>query len=322
MKGVKIALDSGAHSLYNKFHLNKLKDKKKFYETKEFKTYLEKYIAVLHDYGEQLFMYVTLDVIHNAKATWDILKYIESCGLHPLPVFHVKSDIKWLHKLLDNYEYFCLGGIGGALHSSGNYINFGDYAFKQICDSRGYPRAKIHGLAMTGKLAARWPWYSVDSITWKYNSAVGTIVFPLYHHGEFILERVIITDRRVAQTGHYLSLPEVMRKKLDQEFEACGYTFEQLKHSSAARGVVGAVLFNKMVEIIKERWEKKLPEFEGWKLLYAGDPVTNLESCKIFTEVLAKKLVKDVILFETFWTSFIGRNTPKSVSLKKRFLGG
>lgn len=315
---VVMCLDSGAFSLYQKHCAGKpLSLQQQFYKSKEFKTYLEHYIASLHKYKDSLKMYVTLDVIRNPDATWELLQYMESCGLKPLPVFHARSDAKWLFKILDKYEYFCVGGLAGK--EKFDYIPFGDYVFKQICDKNGEPRVKVHGLAMTGTLAARWPWYSMDSITWRYNAAVGHLAIPVLHRGKFVIERVILTDRRASEAGHYLSSPTVVQKYLDGLFESCGYTYEQLRESHQARSVVGAVLFVRMCEMIREVWRSKI-EFDGWNLVLAGDPISNGQNRKVVTEVLDKKLAEQVWVLETFWTSFIGKDSPKAESLKKIYL--
>ena len=115
----KIALDSGAHTLYvQEIMGGEVNVQKRFSadfsytDGEEFKQYLEDYIKFLHQHGSLYDFYVTLDIIADPKRSWDTTKYIESCGLHPIPVFHYGEDFIWLKKMLDEYEYIGIGGLG------------------------------------------------------------------------------------------------------------------------------------------------------------------------------------------------------------------
>lgn len=293
--------------------------KGRFHKTHQFKDYLQRYISSLHQFKDQLQMYLTLDVIGNPEATWEVLKYMESCGLKPLPVYHSRSDVKWLKRILDNYEYFCVGGMGGVKERF-DYRPFGDATFKLICDKKGYPRARVHGLAMTGRLAARWPWYSVDSITWRYNAAMGHISVPFWWKGNVTIERVIVTDRRVHQNGHYLSVSPVLREYMDKIFAECDYTFKDMQESHLARSVVGIVLYDRMMQMIRKDWQDRVG-FTGHHLYLAGDPLTNNQHRDCLIDVMQRKLVKELWGLETYWSSVMGKTTKKAIQVQKQFLG-
>jgi len=150
-----------------------------YFDTKEAKTFLERYVEYVHKWGEHLYDYVNLDVIFNPKRTWEHQKYIESQGLRPIPVFHFGEDLKWLKKYMDEYEYIGIGGLGQDITKSKFILQHGDPAFKLLEESDQY--IKTHGFAVTSlDLMLRYKWYSCDSTTWIKHAAYGIIIVPKF----------------------------------------------------------------------------------------------------------------------------------------------
>lgn len=215
MKNLKLAIDSGAHSLYRGtfspnqqgFYRDRDIADYSHLKSKEFSDYLEGYIEYLYEHEDNLEMYVSLDIIFNAKASWEMQKYMESCGLNPIPVFHQGEDWKYLKRYVDNYEYIGIGGLAQNA-SAKSYAEFGDEAFKMICNKDGSPKLKVHGFAMTSiQLMKRYPWYSCDSSTWVSLSRNGWARFPRHNkNGEYAwLENPIawrFTDRASHSNVH------------------------------------------------------------------------------------------------------------------------
>ncbi|MFH1547658.1 MAG: hypothetical protein ABIC57_04170, partial [bacterium] len=121
MDEIDLFMDSGAHSIFNKefagiSHVkgeaSRLGAHYEYFNSKTFKDYLNKYIEFLHTNKHLCDVYVNLDIIFNAEKSWETQKYMESCGLKPLPVFHFGEDIKWLKKYMDDYDYIGIGGLG------------------------------------------------------------------------------------------------------------------------------------------------------------------------------------------------------------------
>ena len=243
MKHLKIAIDSGAHSLYRKtfspnqlgFYRDRYEADYSYLKSEKFSDYLESYIELLYEHKDDLEMYVSLDIIFNAKASWEIQKYMESCGLNPVPVFHQGEDWKYLKRYLDNYEYIGMGGLAQNT-SAKSYAAFGDEAFKMLCDKHGSPRVKIHGFAMTSiELMKRYPWYSCDSSTWISLSRNGWARFPRFKkNGEYDwLSKPIawrFTDRADHSKVHINKQPELhknrMKNYLQKNFQ---FSLEDLK---------------------------------------------------------------------------------------------
>lgn len=106
--------------------------------------------------------YAALDVIGNAEATMRNTEYMQrEYFLKPFPTFHMGSNIKHLERMLD-FPYIALGGM---VFGQGVERNC-DVAWNLLLK-----RAKgirVHGFGLTNiDLMARYPWYSVDSSSYK-----------------------------------------------------------------------------------------------------------------------------------------------------------
>lgn len=108
--------------------------------------------------------YAGLDVIGNAAKTLENTNYmVNEYGLNPIPTFHMGSSLDDLQELLDgNYHYIALGG----LVFSSNVVNHCDKVWDYIL--KNDPNLKVHGFGLTNiELMKRYPWYSVDSSSFK-----------------------------------------------------------------------------------------------------------------------------------------------------------
>lgn len=212
-----LIIDSGAHSFYTrnvKSRHGVFVSDFSWADSLEFKSYLESYISWLHENinKDNFEAYVVLDVIGDAKRTWDVQKYMESYGLNPLPVFHFGEDAKWLDKYIDNYEFFGVGGVAGL--TSNNL--FYDSVFRRIGrDSNGNCKRKIHGFGITDfKTMFRYPFYSVDSVSWALFAAYGWALLPKVEKGEFLFNQPIVvktSTRPGSSASRGLRLNEYMK---------------------------------------------------------------------------------------------------------------
>ena len=199
MNEIDLFMDSGAHSIFNKEfagvahikgEMSRLDANYEYFNSKTFKDYLNAYIEFLHANKHLCNVYVSLDIIFNAEKSWEVQKYMESCGLEPLPVFHFGEDIKWLKKYMDSYEYIGIGGLGQDITKEKFIQSMGDPVFACICDDKGTPRVKTHGFALTAvDLIIRYPWWSTDSTTWKKSSAFGYIFVPYKDKSGYLFDR-------------------------------------------------------------------------------------------------------------------------------------
>jgi hypothetical protein len=139
---------------------------------------IDSYITFIKEFKDKVNVYVNLDVIGSAEDSWKNQEYMESKGLHPLPVFHLQDGIEYLHRCL-KYPYFCLGGMASGATTQ-QRLDFLDKCWDIICDTPDrLPKSKVHGLGMTSlDLLFRFPWWSVDSSSWLATGRFGGLFVP------------------------------------------------------------------------------------------------------------------------------------------------
>lgn len=250
-------VDCGAPSLYNKLSRQRqlngvmgasFKDRKnddfRYTETQEYEQYRQSYIDFLLKRKDEIEVYSNLDVINNPELTWRNQKELERAGLSPIPVFHLGSDLKWLHRYLRKYDYIAIGGM--IPNTTKALIRILDPIFKSyLLDSKGFPLVKLHGFACTSpKLMIRYPWYSVDSTTCRKLAMYGDIFIPGYSVPEkpntfFISERDRSLDTRYS--------PGILRA-VSQYLERYNFSKEEIGASIIKRTALNYFYFSELVD--------------------------------------------------------------------------
>lgn len=108
--------------------------------------------------------YASLDVIGDSKATLENYDYmVQKHGLKPILTFHMGSTLEELEIVLKaDCNYIALGGL---VFSSG-IMSHCDEVWSMILNKK--PNLKVHGFGLTNiELMKRYPWYSVDSSSFK-----------------------------------------------------------------------------------------------------------------------------------------------------------
>ena len=203
---IRLFLDSGAPSLYNKIFRSgnikavlgtHFKDRKhddfSHLESPGFEEYFKAYINFIKEHEHLLDVYCNLDIMQNAEASWKNQERMEAEGLKPLPVFHLGEDLKWLKMYVEKYDYVAIGGVSP--NPTRTTIPLLDAIWEDIiCDPEGMPKVKIHGFAVTApKLLFRYPWYSVDSTSWLKHGRNGNIFMPKKRNGEYVYDEYPIS---------------------------------------------------------------------------------------------------------------------------------
>ncbi len=227
---VKVMIDSGAHSLFEK-HIGIDRERDfSFYESDEFWKFVDDYVAFVKENENNIDTYVNVDVIFNPELSWKVQKYMEKKGLHPLPVFHAGEDFKWLKKYVDNYDYIGIGGLGQTISRSKWRMSMGDPAFSIICDEKGMPRVKVHGFAMTSPdLIVTYPFYSVDSTSWFQFGKFGLLIVPKKIDGKYVYSEsphiisVSTRKKRKMEAENFDYLPELEKKAVLEYVEIKGF---------------------------------------------------------------------------------------------------
>lgn len=167
-----VILDSGAFS-----RINKVVD-----------FTLEDYISFLHRSKDYFYKYITLDyplkpnvsqeeIEFSFVETQKNLQILEKEGLKPLPVYQrMWKRLDKLEEYLEKYDYICIAGAGG-FFSTKNVQDEIEIYFNQVFELNGKYNKKLHGLAQTKlEVLKRFPFYSVDSTSWKMTSAMGNVI--------------------------------------------------------------------------------------------------------------------------------------------------
>lgn len=186
-----LIIDSGAHTLYTKYVLPKrgmpIDQQYSWFKSKTFDRYVDSYVEFIRKYEDVIDFYVTLDAIYNPELSWEILKRLEGHGVHPMPVIHSKTNLKWVDKYLEaGYDQIGLGGLGQST-TAGVYREWANKVFDRICDQPSrLPLVKVHGFAMTSwDLMTRYPWFSVDSTSCQQYPGYGWIIVPPQKQGKW-----------------------------------------------------------------------------------------------------------------------------------------
>lgn len=273
----KLFLDSGAFSLYFR---EAIKQKKgmEFYDTSEFWSYVDDYALFIKRFSDVTYHYANVDVITDPEGSYKVLKYLEDeHGINPVPVIHCGTSVDWVSRYVEEgYDLIGLGGFVGRSHIES--MNWCHDSFDRICDKDGMPRTRVHGFAMTSfKAMVSFPWYSVDSTTWKKAAFFGEIIVPRSRNG-FDLTRTpirlpISQDRPTSFTEddyefsngpkskrgvHYDRLPRLEQKYVAKWLESLGTTVEAVKCDGVARLTVNLKYFEMLSDSLPEYpWKYK-----------------------------------------------------------------
>lgn len=204
---MEFMLDSGAYSAW----------------TKGVTINIDEYCEFIKKHSDVISHYIVLDVIGDAEKSLEAQKYMESKGLHPLPVFHQGEDWKYLDYYANNYDYICISPLSYSA-GGGSMVNWLDKCFADhVCDKNGYPKCKVHGLGLTTvKMLLRYPWYSVDSAAWVLVSSFGGIFVPCVKNGKWDYTQsplnISISNNDVTKSNknHYDNLSEQQKGVVDK----------------------------------------------------------------------------------------------------------
>lgn len=229
-------LDSGAFTLWGaamKWAKETGRSRWEFYNTDEHWEYLARYAKFVKKYAAGIDHYANVDVIQNAELTYRNQKFLEKeYGLHPVPVVHLAPHSeRWLKKYMDEgYDFIGLGGLAGKA-SRRSRVEWLNKCFDLVCNGPDrLPRVKLHGFGITSyPLLLKYPWWSVDSVTWAKAGGFGRILVPHKRKGRFVFDEtpyLIATSMecslRKEIDGHYLTLSEAARKIVKEWLDKIG----------------------------------------------------------------------------------------------------
>jgi hypothetical protein len=266
-----VALDSGAHSIFNKFLAARtdtggyvkgtharINAKYDFYESEKFLTYLDKFVQYAKANASKFDFVVTLDAIFNPEKTWEIWEYLLGEGLNVMPVLHYGEPLSYLKKMLERTDYVGIGGLGQDITRE-KFLEFGDGVFKYLGGEK--TKIKTHGFAMTAfDLLMRYPWFSVDSTTPFTFARTGALMMPKSHYRgglwelDFLTVPYIfpVTDRRTTHPKHVHNITDLHRNAIHAWLDYVGITLKEAEEYEA-RDIANIVFMDRVQQAIQEK---------------------------------------------------------------------
>ncbi len=339
-----VAIDSGAHSLYvqllagvtgksgAKGDWSRKNASYEYLETDRFKKYLNRYIEYLCEHQDSYKFCVSLDIIGSGYHSWEVLKYMESFGLKVMPVYHFGEDIKWIKKMVEEYDYIGVGGIGQDI-SKEKWLPFANNAFEVICDGKGEkhgfgkPLVKVHGFAMgSADMMKRYPFFSCDQSTWTYMARCGTILLPKWN-----LKRNPETQDMEPQDFNYMVSPQAIPtspRRLDVKrhiahmasksptalamtekfLEWNGTSVQEVQDSYQPRDVLNIRWFKNLEVGIKKHYANHFEYEDGGNIYMAGTPSSGSTNLGKFICMLDRlhhtpggEFIKEIDFLTSFW---------------------
>jgi len=253
---VNLMLDSGAFSAWRQ---------QKPINLKEYAKYLEHNYDIVDTAinldvipGEWGKTRTLVEVDYAAEQGFKNFLQLKNCGFDTVPVFHQGERLYWLEKMLgEGCEYIGLAPINRA--GSISKRHWLDKVFTFLCGSKGFPEVKVHGFAVTAtSLMIRYPWYSVDSISWILIGGFGNILVPRYNQGKFDYlhtpNMVSISTRgskftsSIFNTGRsYRTLGREEKNYVDRYCTSSGFAIPDLENNHWTRKELNC-LYYKMLE--------------------------------------------------------------------------
>lgn len=161
IKTKNIIVDSGAFSAWTKkqhINIDKYIEFCKSFKHRPENIYFVNLDKIPGDFGRKP---TKNEIEESAQIGWNNMLYMENHGIKVIHVFHQHEDFKWLDKLVEHQEYI---GISPANDVTKQVrMLWLNKVFSRIKASR-----KTHGFGATAKeIVLGYPWYSVDSTSWK-----------------------------------------------------------------------------------------------------------------------------------------------------------
>jgi hypothetical protein len=263
MKPLRI-LDSGAYSAWSR----------------GVKIDIDAYIAFALEHRHNFDVVINLDVIPSSKGipptskqvedsarkSWEAFLYMASKGVPTMPVFHQGERPYWLNKMVD-FGLTYIGISPANDKTPGQRKVWLDDIFGRIVDKDGWPIIQTHGFGITSvPLLFRYPWYSVDSVSWLLFGAYGQILCPMpnrsltgpdWTKSPLVVKvssrgtlrgEAISSDTKIFDQMHRRQQEWVMRW-----IELCGSTLAEARKDWAERAYINGKFFL----AVEEAWEPK-----------------------------------------------------------------
>lgn len=134
--------------------------------------YVEDYASFIVKNDVKYFFELDIDVIVGLKEVERLRNKLEKLtGRKCIPVWHKSRGLDYYKKMVKDYDYVAIGGIVAKEITQKDYKYFTPL-LKIAKDNN----CKVHGLGFTNlKSLSKYPFYSVDSTSWKSGGRFGSI---------------------------------------------------------------------------------------------------------------------------------------------------
>lgn len=133
---------------------------------------VDKWIGIVNEikqYGTEV---ICLDVIGDAKQTFENFQIISKEIDNVIPTFHVGSDIDYLYKYLDVTDRIAIGGMVPYKSEIATLQSHLNKIFVNFNDPHNLPKFHAFGY-FSQAILERYPFYSADASTWQNYSRFG-----------------------------------------------------------------------------------------------------------------------------------------------------
>lgn len=224
------------------------------------------YIDFIYAHNDHVRDYVNLDVLPGepgkrptrgdveiaARDSHRNHMIMKRAGLDPMPVFHFGERWYWLEKMVaEGNTSLGLGGVARA-NSRVALTAWLDEVFTRLCGSHPYPSVDVHGFAITNpSLILRYPWHSVDSVSWMLTGGFGNVLLPhLDGPGDYnwlkqptvvnmsIREEGKASSKRTLSGKHFNNMGPTKQRIISDFIEANGLRVKQVQHSYVPRCIL------------------------------------------------------------------------------------
>lgn len=165
---IKFLIDSGAHTL----QVSTGKPPYNTWTHTDYTNYVKEYVKWLKENRKYIFAAVELDIDYcvgtGVVEQWQkrYFEPLQELGMDICYVWHKERGLEEWEAMCARFSYV---GLPGEMSSDSDFN-------KYLTVARRYT-TRVHGFAATKQSDFRdWPWYSIDSITWKTSEIYGTLI--------------------------------------------------------------------------------------------------------------------------------------------------
>jgi hypothetical protein len=190
----------------------------------------------------------------SAELTWKNFQTMLKAGIPReklVPVFHQNEDDYFLDQMIAEAPYFGLSPAND--RGTNEKLLFLDRCMKSCCGPDGMPKNKWHGFAATGiKMMVRYPWFSVDSASWRIFAAYGKIMIVISTSHPVIASVYRISDKATKDPDHLNNQPKMVQRLVEDLVESRGFTLDSLRSCAIMRSLWNATSYQDLQTIVPE----------------------------------------------------------------------